>query len=706
MAVTGAARKQAGLYYDKGGAVYNVMHPDFGAKADSVTDDTAAINAALAAAVGGGIVYFPAGIYKLLGTLTVTSGIKLRGTGKSSILNGSAVTTNPLIAASTQSYVSIEDLYIDGGTTGAMAIQLNTVTNFVVRRCTITGFQGLVTGLNYGGGVFGYLCDDSTIEDCDFSNNGHNGASGTGWLTSDIQINGNGVAADCTKRVKIHNNRCLSTLTQTNIAVYDVAYSVASENICSGAKCQSSNNNGYGIMFYKTVNANAGAARRNRVVDNLIYSVTGTGIYMQSQNDYVVAGNVIEDAASVQSDNTLQAGGISCSNSPNGSVTGNSIFNCGCNGIVFGGISPNCYGFTIMGNEIDTVTVANGLGIGIKLNGPITKSSVVGNTIRNAAGSSIGTPTVDVALVGVTISANTITGPAVPGSGPGIDLYGANRCVVSNNVIHGSSRDGIEISTNSSNVDVIGNQCWDGGTATDNVYSGINLSGVAGGVVTGNLCGNTGGTGFKYGIFVNATSSGITTSGNKTVNGRTGAFSLDATVANHNLSFGNYDATLSDAEVFAVRQQIRISGQSSSVTQLLLGDAGAGSVIGTRFSGGDLFITTNAVHLLGVDTWHQSFASNQSKLLILRTNGDLEFYSNAAGTADGNFATFWGTRKGGITAGGQLLSSSVTFLQSLVALNNGAAANTATLTNAPAAGNPTKWIPINDNGTTRYIPTW
>jgi hypothetical protein len=26
--------------------------------------------------------------------------------------------------------------------------------------------------------------------------------------------------------------------------------------------------------------------------------------------------------------------------------------------------------------------------------------------------------------------------------------------------------------------------------------------------------------------------------------------------------------------------------------------------------------------------------------------------------------------------------------------------------NAPAAGNPTKWIPIDDNGTTRYIPAW
>jgi hypothetical protein len=42
----------------------------------------------------------------------------------------------------------------------------------------------------------------------------------------------------------------------------------------------------------------------------------------------------------------------------------------------------------------------------------------------------------------------------------------------------------------------------------------------------------------------------------------------------------------------------------------------------------------------------------------------------------------------------------------ITALTNGAAAQTATMTNGPTAGNPTKWIPINDNGTTRYIPCW
>jgi len=40
------------------------------------------------------------------------------------------------------------------------------------------------------------------------------------------------------------------------------------------------------------------------------------------------------------------------------------------------------------------------------------------------------------------------------------------------------------------------------------------------------------------------------------------------------------------------------------------------------------------------------------------------------------------------------------------AFDNGAGAQAGTITNSPTVGNPTKWIPIDDNGTTRYIPAW
>ena len=51
-------------------------------------------------------------------------------------------------------------------------------------------------------------------------------------------------------------------------------------------------------------------------------------------------------------------------------------------------------------------------------------------------------------------------------------------------------------------------------------------------------------------------------------------------------------------------------------------------------------------------------------------------------------------------------TSSTVLARTSAPLANGAAAALGTLSNAPVAGNPTKWVPINDNGVTRYIPAW
>ena len=60
-----------------------------------------------------------------------------------------------------------------------------------------------------------------------------------------------------------------------------------------------------------------------------------------------------------------------------------------------------------------------------------------------------------------------------------------------------------------------------------------------------------------------------------------------------------------------------------------------------------------------------------------------------------------------LTLNGGLKTTGATFaLQTATTLTDNAAAQVATMTNGPTAGNPTKWIAINDNGTTRYIPAW
>lgn len=59
-----------------------------------------------------------------------------------------------------------------------------------------------------------------------------------------------------------------------------------------------------------------------------------------------------------------------------------------------------------------------------------------------------------------------------------------------------------------------------------------------------------------------------------------------------------------------------------------------------------------------------------------------------------------------LTLAGTLTLGGGTLLATSTALTNNAAAQAGTLLNAPTAGNPTKWVPVNDNGTTRYIPMW
>lgn len=62
--------------------LFVVTEAPYNAAADGETDDTEAIKSALSAAGanGGGIVYFPAGHYKVLGNLTVPTGVEIKGT--------------------------------------------------------------------------------------------------------------------------------------------------------------------------------------------------------------------------------------------------------------------------------------------------------------------------------------------------------------------------------------------------------------------------------------------------------------------------------------------------------------------------------------------------------------------------------------------------------------------------------------------------
>lgn len=85
------------------------------------------------------------------------------------------------------------------------------------------------------------------------------------------------------------------------------------------------------------------------------------------------------------------------------------------------------------------------------------------------------------------------------------------------------------------------------------------------------------------------------------------------------------------------------------------------------------------------------------------------YYSavNAGAGLITNAWAFYGAGTAPSFLGGPLtVTDAAALVRAGAALNNGAGAGAGTITNAPTAGNPTKWVPIIDNGTTRYIPTW
>ncbi len=156
-----------------------------------------------------------------------------------------------------------------------------------------------------------------------------------------------------------------------------------------------------------------------------------------------------------------------------------------------------------------------------------------------------------------------------------------------------------------------------------------------------------------------------------------------------------------------------------------------GAATGTSLALGGATLGSNALAVVGTSLLGGNVAIQNG--VSATTLTEYQNWSSAGTNYEGCYGGSWltnvcsyGTTEGGtgVVRNVQILvggvnkldygitnASTWTFAQSVlhassVTLTNGAAAAIGTLTNAPIAGNPTKWVPINDNGTTRYIPAW
>lgn len=176
------------------GVLYNVKATAYGATGDGTTDDTSAIAAALTAAqnAGGGIVFFPAGTYKITSKLTPGSKVSLLGAGPAATtINNTHATqvTLEYSSASQAKHQTIEGIRFTETSTGRH-IDATGSASLIVTNCVFSQGTGATAVIGLTGAT-----TDTIIRDCEFLISQTGGISVTATTLGRVRI------LDCTHTV-------------------------------------------------------------------------------------------------------------------------------------------------------------------------------------------------------------------------------------------------------------------------------------------------------------------------------------------------------------------------------------------------------------------------------------------------------------------------------------------------------------------------
>ncbi len=443
-------------------------HADgYGAVRDGATNDTAACQAAIDAAVaaGGGVVYFPAGTYSV-DTLKVNgSKVTLRGAGRATVLrrrptSGAAsdarliAVNQPSLSAATAAgqYVEgivVEDLTLDGNntevsTTVQSSLVWGTLQLFQVKRGLVRNVY-VLNPREFGINVYG--CEGVTVDSCTVD-----GMLGS-YAVNSINVAGDLFSGDPgypvnqrpSRQIKVRGCRIIRSWVKSG----DTA-SEASIGICVQGST------GVSVTDCE-VDLTGEPAARGRIGMGIIFEGGGNGTNgaYQLGRDLIALNNKVRYAKIGIGTLTTAGSGAT----PNGNLQGwviadNTVEDClvgmqvsGRNGVVKGNVVRAGLCLSIGVNRVNVVE---------------ENLSVIGNTFR-----SIDVPTtVTMALVvdkqsagaylkGLIIAHNLIDGgeaiatAVTPSAWGGIVLYGDVRTfIIDANTIRNTGRYGIALSAN------------------------------------------------------------------------------------------------------------------------------------------------------------------------------------------------------------------------------------------------------------------